>query len=54
MPGLQIKYDAAVSEVDYEFDQKITKFVEDELGYEWRAEGYDFKTKVRDLNFEKK
>lgn len=54
MATLQIKYDAEVSQVDFQFDEKIKKFVEDELGYEWYAEGYDFEAKQRDLNFERK
>lgn len=54
MATLQIKYDTEASEVDFDFDEKITKFVEDELGYEWTAEGYDFEKKERDLNFEKR
>jgi len=51
---LQVKYESESLTIDEDFDSKIIKFVQNELGYKWYAQGYDFKSKERDINFEKK
>ena len=35
-------------------DKKITKFFHKNTNFKWYAQGFDFKTKMRDLNFEEK
>jgi len=45
---LQVRYSGTP---DKTLDEKIRKYFEDVMGFEWYAQGFDYGVKTRDINF---